>query len=57
MENMLIVKVIKCSNETWWYTHLVGVELNVLPHDESNYCLYGNPILIISKQDVKVIAR
>lgn len=57
MKDMLIVKVEKCGDDSWWYDKLIGLELNVLPYDNMNYCLYGNPILLVAKSDVKVVGK
>ena len=57
MKDMLVVKVEKCGSDTWWYNKLIGLELNVLPYDSTDYCLYGNPILLINKCDVQVVGK
>lgn len=57
MEDILVVNVEKCENEDWWYSKLVRLEINVIPYDDINYALYGNPTLLISKSDVRVIGK
>lgn len=57
MGNLMVVKIISCDDKNWWYNKLINCELNVLPYDDTNYCLYGNPTLLISKYDVKVIGK
>ena len=53
----MVVKIMSCDDKDWWYSKLINCELNVLPYDNTNYCLYGNPTLLISKCDVKVIGK
>lgn len=57
MEDMLVVEIKKCGNKDWWYNRLIGFELNVIPHDDIDYALYGNPMLLIHKDDVDVIGK
>ena len=56
MKNVLTVKVVRCSNKDWWYSTLVGSQINVVQYDGMDYALYGNPTLLIYKSDVKVIS-
>lgn len=57
MDNMLVVEVVKCGNKDWWYSKLIGFELNVMPYDGMDYALYCNPTLLIYKGDVKIVGK